>query len=1266
MLIDENIPVSPVRQRIRALHRTDETRLLDELLQAARVDAAESRAIRSRARQLVESIRCALAGKGGVDALLTEFSLSTEEGVVLMCLAEALLRVPDRHNIDQLIRDKLSSGDWAAHLGKSDSLFVNASAWGLLLTGKVVQFNDGSDRRQLNLLQRTVGRMGEPVIRQAVRYALRIMGTQFVLGTTIHLALQRARKEEAKGFRYSYDMLGEGARTEGDARRYLQSYERAVESIGAAAAGRGPIDSPGISVKLSALHPRYEFAQRRRVMQELVPRLKRLALLARHYDIGLTVDAEEAERLDLSLDIIEAVFRDPELDGWQGFGLAIQAYQKRAIAVVEWANDLAAGVGRQLMVRLVKGAYWDTEIKLAQVEGFSDYPVFTSKPATDVSYLACARKLLQYRDNLYPQFATHNAYTVAAILSYDRQRSGFEFQRLHGMGEELFVDVMAAENIPCRIYAPVGEHADLLAYLVRRLLENGANTSFVNNIVDKNVSMDMLLADPVATVDAWANKRNTAIPLPADLFGGARRNAAGLDLSDPLAVAASSQALHDWWQQRSAVEVLRGGGIKVANPARREQLVGSLDYTAAAAIDDKLQRAHKAFVQWNETPCSTRIELLQRLADTLEAERETLMALCIKEAGKTADDSVAEVREAVDFCRYYAEQAALQIRPGDSGRGVVLCISPWNFPLAIFIGQISAALVAGNTVIAKAAEQTGLIAMQVIELMDACGFPPGVVELVVAPGQPVGEQLLPDPRIQAVMFTGSTAVAKWLSKAIAARAGGDIPLIAETGGQNAMIVDSTALPEQVVDDVIQSGFHSAGQRCSALRVLFIQEEVADKIIDMIAGAMAELRIGDPADLATDVGPVIDQRALARLQRHTDALSGKGQLRYRCELSGDCRQGSFIAPHLFEIDSMSQLREEIFGPVVHIVRYRAAALDDVIAQINRSGFGLTLGIHSRIQAVKEKIAAAVQVGNIYINRNMVGAVVGVQPFGGRGLSGTGPKAGGPRYLARLLRPQPLPALLNSATVQSAAVPAQTVETVAAHGAAAAAPASPLDWQNWNALPLTVRAGLVRHWIKQWATLPEAGQSAFELARQLIGEAESELEPQLLPGPTGESNRLCTEGRGVLLAYIERESELPYLLVAAAVALVTGNAMIFAAAGAQLRDKLAAIGSAAGTLPFAVTKVDGIAADLSERLRKSTLAGVVLSADSGLAPALRAVMAESAGAILPLINEPLNRFYLQRFVLEKTVSEDTTAAGGNASLMTLEDTHETAGSSLQQAV
>ena len=832
------LPASDLIQALRDSYRRDEEAVIAELLPKAKICLTMRARAWSRARELVIGIRLAQVGKGGVDALLNEFSLSSEEGIVLMCLAEALLRVPDKATTDRLIRDKLMQGDWSSHLGKSDFLFVNASAWGLLLTGKLVSYKGEVWQQKMGLLKKTVSRLGEPVIRSAVRYAMQIMGTQFVMGKTIGSALVRAKPQEARGYRYSYDMLGEGARSQSSADHYFERYLAAIHEIGKAAKAAGPIESPGISVKLSAIHPRYEYSHRESVMQEIVPKLKALVLVAKQYDIGFTVDAEEADRLELSLEVLAAVFSDHDLDGWEGFGLAIQAYQKRALVVVEWAQLLSKTVGRKMTVRLVKGAYWDSEIKWSQQEGLVDYPVFTRKPSTDVSYQACVKKLLEARAFLYPQFATHNAHTVATILEMDDGvaypiRKGYEFQRLHGMGEALYDQVLGQEGVACRIYAPVGEHADLLAYLVRRLLENGANSSFVNNIVDESVSVESLLQDPVEQVEAWRQKRNSAIPLPGKLYEdsaketGQRHNSQGIELSDVNTLSVLKVAMERWWENYgddsdTSTSALM---VDVRNPANRHERVGPLSFSTAEEMEQSIVRAHGAFAAWSSRPVAERAMLLRRLADALEGHHAALMVLCIKEAGKTAADAVAEIREAVDFCRYYADQAEVLMQAGDvKPRGVILCISPWNFPLAIFLGQVTAALATGNVVIAKPAEQTSLIALEALKLMRQCGFPEGVVELLVAPGKPVGEQLVPDERVQGIMFTGSTDTGRWLSKTLASREDVGVPLIAETGGQNAMIVDSTALPEQVVDDVIQSGFQSAGQRCSALRVLFLQEE----------------------------------------------------------------------------------------------------------------------------------------------------------------------------------------------------------------------------------------------------------------------------------------------------------------------------------------------------------------------------------------------------------------------------------------------------------
>ncbi len=1022
MIIDRRLAeVPPLRQALRADYRADEAGVVRRLLAEAELPAEARERINERARQLVAEVRRGRVGQGGIDAFMHEFELSSKEGVVLMCLAEALLRVPDDYTVDKLIKDKISGADWESHLGQSESLFVNASTWALMLTGRVVRV-DAADRNDLGFtLRKLVRRSGEPVIRRAVTQAMRILGRQFVMGRTIEEALERARSAEAKGYRYSYDMLGEAARTMRDAERYFESYKAAIKSIGTAAKGRGPVEAPGISVKLSALHPRYDFSHRDRVMEELVPRLKALALEAKKQDIGLTVDAEEADRLDLSLDVIEAVSGDPELRGWNGLGLAIQAYQKRCSRLIDWLADMAARHERRLMVRLVKGAYWDTEIKRSQEAGLEGYPVFTRKASTDVSYLACARKLLANTAAFYPQFATHNAHSLAAILEMAGNERGFEFQRLHGMGEALYEQIVGADKlgIPCRIYAPVGSHEDLLAYLVRRLLENGANTSFVNRIQDEKLPLDEIVADPIVKVKALERLPHPAIPLPRDLFGKERKNAEGRDLTDIPALARLSDAMEKAaatpWSAAPLVggAELRGTAREIRDPSDNRRVVGDVVEATAEQVDDAIARAANAAPDWDATPAEARAACLDRMAELMEENIGELMAICTREAGKSIADGVAEVREAVDFCRYYAARARADFAaplslPGPTGernelslhgRGVFACISPWNFPLAIFCGQVTAALAAGNAVIAKPAEQTPLIAAAAVRLLHRAGIPDAVLQLLPGDGATVGGRLAADERISGIAFTGSTDTAKLIQRALAKRDGPIVPLIAETGGQNAMIVDSTALPEQVVQDVVFSSFQSAGQRCSALRVLYLQEDVADGMIEMLTGAMEELSIGDPALLSTDVGPVIDSEARDMLLGHVKRMSSEGRLIKACELGPAQAHGTFVAPAAFEIDGLKQLQREVFGPILHVVRYQAEKLDSVIEEINGAGYGLTLGIHSRVDSTVSHIVERMKVGNAYVNRNMIGAVVGVQPFGGEGLSGTGPKAGGPRYLYR---------------------------------------------------------------------------------------------------------------------------------------------------------------------------------------------------------------------------------------------------------------------------
>ena len=1014
-----------LRARLRANYRADETAVVELLLAAADLPPDMQDRVAARARRLVDEVRKNRIGAGGIDAFMHAYELSSKEGVVLMCLAEALLRIPDAETANMLIKDKLKEADFSQHLGESDSLFVNASTWALMLTGRVMQLDQGGTDLK-GVLKRLVTRSGEPIIRQAVTQAMKILGRQFVMGRTIAEALERAETLEKRGYRYSYDMLGEAARTERDAERYFEAYLGAIAAIGKAGAGRGPQASPGISIKLSALHPRYEFAQRHRAMREMVPRIVDLAKDAKKHNIGFTIDAEEAERLDLSLDVIEAVSADPSLKDWDGFGLAIQAYQKRCLPLVDWLADMAHRHRRRLMVRLVKGAYWDSEIKMSQERGLPGYPVFTRKASTDVSYLACARRLLSDGAAFFPQFATHNAHSLAAIIEMAggeaAAREKLEFQRLHGMGEPLYEQVTPSDamGIPCRIYAPVGSHEDLLAYLVRRLLENGANTSFVNRIVDEKAPLDEIVADPIAKTRKLPSKPHPGIVLPAKMFGAERKNSAGVDLTDTDALKAlqaevDAAAARDW----SAAPLIGGvasassAAAAVHSPADRRVKVGMVATATAKEVDAAVARAHRAFPAWSATPAGERAACLDRVADLLESSRGAVIALCIREAGKTIPDAIAEFREAVDFCRYYAARARADFArpmamPGPTGernqlslhgRGVFACISPWNFPLAIFMGQVTAALAAGNTVIAKPAEQTPLIAALAVKLLHQAGVPVDALHLLPGDGPMVGAPLVNDPRIAGIAFTGSTDTARAINRALAAKSGPIVPLIAETGGQNVMIVDSSALPEQVVRDVLISSFQSAGQRCSALRVLFVQEDIAEKLCEMLAGAMAELRVGDPAYLATDIGPVIDADARDMLEKHAARMAREGKLIHEVTPGPDCANGFYTAPRAFRIDGLKRLEREVFGPILHVIHYAADRLDEVLQAVNDTGYGLTLGIHSRIDGKVGYVTERLNVGNAYVNRNMIGAVVGVQPFGGEGLSGTGPKAGGPRYLHR---------------------------------------------------------------------------------------------------------------------------------------------------------------------------------------------------------------------------------------------------------------------------
>lgn len=1266
MLIkNDSYSTHPLRQRIRDFYRISESEAINSILPLAEVNpGARSRAW-ERARRMVLQIRREQDGHGGVDALLNEFSLSTSEGVVLMCLAEALLRVPDKANQEELIRDKLSRGQWAPHLGNSESLFVNASAWGLLFTGNMVNYADERKSEQFGLLKKTLGRLGEPVIRRAMNIAMKVMGRQFVMGETIEAAVDRAQQKEQKGYVYSYDMLGEGARTMDDADRYYESYVKAISVIGKAAAGRGPKRSPGISVKLSAIHPRYEFLHRERVLEELPPRLKKLCLLAKAHDIGLTVDAEEADRLDISLDIIEMVFRDPDLDGWTGFGLAVQAYQKRALHVIEWLRDLTVDVGRPMMVRLVKGAYWDTEIKLTQQAGVNSFPVFTRKSSTDVSYHACANRLLAYRDTMYPQFATHNAYTASVIIELaGDDKDGFEFQCLHGMGDTLYDQVVEGEQIQCRIYAPVGEHEDLLAYLVRRLLENGANSSFVNAIVDDSKPVESLLEDPVEKTQRLKVRSNQQITMPKDLYAPERVNSAGFDLTDINDLQALKLEMDRWADTFSiAKEGIDDNAVAVSNPADVNDIVGSHRYATPDDMLSAFSIVSDGFEAWSTTSVQERAALLDRTADALERHMPELLTLCIREAGKVTQDSIDEVREAVDFCRYYAARA--QVLAEDerlTSRGVVLCISPWNFPLAIFLGQVVAALATGNTVIAKPAEQTSLIAVRAVDIMRSVGLPESALQVIVAPGADVGQTLLPDERIQAVMFTGSTQTGTLISQILASRGKEQVPLIAETGGQNCMIVDSTALPEQVVDDVVHSGFQSAGQRCSALRVLFLQEDIADNVIKMLKGAMAELHLGNPAYLDTDIGPVIDQKALDSLKAHAQAMEGKADILYQCRMPHDCVKGTFFPPTLYEISDIDVLTREVFGPVVHVVRFKGKDIERVIEKVNSTGFGLTMGIHSRIEERANYLASLSRAGNVYINRNMIGAIVGVQPFGGRGLSGTGPKAGGPNYLSRLMKERATPD--SDIRVQNVETDSPLYGNDKAIDEANTMMANALAIENtWRHTPLNDRISVVRQLLAKIATVDIVEEFAEDLNRTLAT-ARSQLttierklsKPVVLPGPTGESNRLYYEPRGTLVCFADKGVTFEYWTMSVVTALAAGNVVLavvsdlFYEEAMAFKQKFVSTGTDESV--FQIARL----AHLDALLGHANLAGVVVDSNTDRTAQITTMLAQREGAILPVITAEYNDNMIMRLVTEKTVSIDTTASGGNTSLMTMVEDDE----------
>ena len=1191
-----------LRQAVTDAYRRDETEAVQDMLQRAQMSDEERQAADTLARRLVTQVRASRTKASGVDALMHEFSLSSEEGVALMCLAEALLRIPDKATRNKLIADKLSDGNWKKHLNNSPSLFVNAAAWGLLITGKLT--TQTSEQSLGAALNRLLGKGGEPLIRKGVDYAMRLLGKQFVTGQTIEEALQNGKEREKMGYRYSFDMLGEAAYTQADADRYYNDYVQAIHAIGKDAAGQGVYEGNGISVKLSAIHPRYSRAQHGRVMGELLPRLKELYLLGKKYNIGINIDAEEANRLELSLDLLEALVSDPDLAGYNGIGFVVQAYQKRCPFVIDYLIDLARRNNQKLMIRLVKGAYWDSEIKWAQVDGLNGYPVYTRKVHTDISYLACARKLLSAQDAVFPQFATHNAYTLAAIYQMGKGKD-FEHQCLHGMGETLYDQVVGPQNLGrrVRIYAPVGTHETLLAYLVRRLLENGANSSFVSQIVDEKISIDQLIRSPFDTIAEQGIHLHAALPLPRDLYGKGRLNSLGFDLSNENVLQQLQQELNRAAaQQFQTASVVNGksrpvgAGQQVRNPADHSDVVGSVSFADAALAQEAVAAAVAAQSAWNGTPAAERAACLRRFADLLERHAPALMMLAVREAGKTLNNAIAEVREAVDFCRYYADEAEHTLPQGSQGVGTIVAISPWNFPLAIFTGEVVAALAAGNTVVAKPAEQTSLIAGYAVSLMHEAGIPTSALQLVLGAGD-VGAALTQDPRIGGVIFTGSTEVARLINQTLAKRDDSPV-LIAETGGQNAMIVDSTALAEQVCADVLNSAFDSAGQRCSALRILCVQEDVADHMVKMIKGAMDELVVGNPIALDTDIGPVIDTEAQQNLLAHINRMKGIAKSYHEIRPSENVNpdNATFVAPIMFELNGLGELQREVFGPVLHVVRYPADGLDKLIDQINGKGYALTHGVHSRIDGTVEHIRSRIESGNVYVNRNIVGAVVGVQPFGGHGLSGTGPKAGGSFYLQRLsrLKEWTAPTLSKIGQVDEDAL--KRLETLL-HG-----------------LPLPQS--------EKMAAAASLGQSRVRTLRK----AES-----VLAGPTGERNVLSWHAPARVWLYGGS-------LAASFTALVS-----LASAGVQ------AVVLPDHPLAAYADRLDGLLAVTD----KPEAAGIShVAALEPLPSARKQVLANRDGALVRILPSENGLDILQVFE-EISCSINTTAAGGNASLMAMAD-------------
>ena len=1198
-----------LRIELRKAYIADEQVCMDALLKSLDLSLDKRTQMSVQAASLVRHVRNH-SSPTMMEKFLGEYGLSTKEGVALMCMAEALLRVPDKATIDALIEDKVQAGDWSSHLGHSNSSLINSSTWALLVTGKLLAPVDaekvGSAMRGL------VKRVGEPVVRKAVAQAMKELGSQFVLGRTMKEATRRAKKLTAQGYTHSYDMLGEAARTAEDAGRYFESYSAAIVDLIPHCNNDDIRNNPGISVKLSALHPRYEWSQRERVLTELVPKVLALALQAKAANMGFNIDAEEADRLDISLDVIAAVLAAPELSGWHGFGVVVQAFSKRAPWVLDWLYELARSLDRKIMVRLVKGAYWDAEIKRAQVIGLTDFPVFTRKANTDVSYLACAKKMLAMNDLIYAQFATHNAHSVAAILQLAGDKHAYEFQRLHGMGESLHASVMAQGGIRCRVYAPVGAHQDLLAYLVRRLLENGANSSFVHQLVNPEIAPETIAQDPINVVlerlEQGLSCRSHAIVQPQDLFAqnlaSHRKNAKGWDITDAPTIALMQSAREhlnqSYWHAQPLVAHFEGtleAPHWVINPAVDGERVGQVHMSSKQQVEAALQAAPLGQAEWLAMPLAERVACFEKAADLYEDNATELFAILAKEAGKTWLDAVGELREAVDFARFYAQEMASG--PQVQGRGVITCISPWNFPLAIFSGQIFAALAGGNAILAKPAGQTNLVAYKAVQLMHAAGIPAGAVQFLPGGPHEVGVPITSDARVNGVCFTGSTATAQHINTAMATHLEADAVMIAETGGLNAMVVDSTALPEQVVRDVLASAFQSAGQRCSALRMLYLQEDIADKVLHMLYGAMDELTLGNPWHLHTDVGPVIDATAKTKIEQYIVQHGAAGRLLKHLSAPTN---GLFVGPAVIKLNGIEDLKEEIFGPVLHVATFAAKDLDQVVKSINAQGYGLTFGVHTRVDARVEQLVKGVHAGNTYVNRNQIGAVVGSQPFGGEGLSGTGPKAGGPQYVQRLRKPFRVKACPPSGHLVSLDQVQKAIDSLPSKGL--------LEWQ-------------------------KCSDRVSELT-QIFGSQASQLkdlcrDPVLLPGPTGELNQLSTVARGVVLCLGPNRHSA---LLQAQTALAQGNGVVMVANDLNLPKC---------DLPLVVIQGQLAATDI---VALSGYHAVTANSDAGYQRQLRLALAKKVGPLLPLISETADP---QRYTMERHLCIDTTAAGGNASLI-----------------